>query len=106
MIRMFRFQPNQLAKFVIAFALLLCVPGFLLAGEAALDVNTATLKQLESVSGIGKEIAKRIVEFRESKGPFTNIEELQQVKGIGKGKLAKLKDKLTVGISAQSPASQ
>lgn len=104
MIRMLHIQRCSLILGFWAFVLLLGTPGWLLAGESTLDVNTATLKQLESLPGIGKETAKRIVDFREAKGPFKSLEELQQVKGIGKGKLAKLKDRLTVGIAAQSPA--
>jgi competence protein ComEA len=90
----------------ITFVLFLSSPAFLMAGDIALDVNTATIKQLEALPGIGKETAKRIVEFRDAKGPFKNLEELQHVKGIGKAKLAKLQDKLTVSIAAQSPASK
>ena len=95
----------------ITTALLTCViclvvPGLVLAGEgSALDLNTASAKQLESLPGIGKETAKRIVEYREAQGPFKSVDDLQHVKGIGKAKLAKIQDKLTVGISAKSPES-
>ena len=91
---------------VLAFTICVALPALSLSGETALNINTATAKQLESLKGIGSEIAKRIVEFREANGPFKSVDELQKIKGIGKGKLAKIQDKLTVGIAAQSSGAK
>ena len=85
--------------------LLLALPSLTLAGQDAVNINEATAKQLESLPGIGKTTAKRIVEFRKANGPFKQVDDLQKVKGVGKGKLVKLKDRLTVGIAAKSPSS-
>ena len=74
---------------------------FSFADEAQLNLNTATAEQLEGLKGIGAELAQRIIEYRAENGPFKNVDELANVKGIGEGKLAKFRDLLTVEISAQ-----
>ena len=53
----------------------------------AVDINTATEKQLSSLPGIGPQMAKRIIEAR----PFKSIQELKRVKGIGDKKFERLK---------------
>lgn len=64
---------------------------------AAVDLNTATQSELESVKGIGPAKAKSIVVHREKNGPFKKLEDLENVKGFGKASVAKLKDQLAVG---------
>ena len=61
------------------------------------NVNTATAKQLQTLPGIGKELAKRIVAYRTSHGQFQSVQELVKVRGIGKGTLAKMEERLTIG---------
>lgn len=56
-----------------------------------LDLNTATLKQLDEIPGIGESKAKAILDYRLKKGRFSRIEELIEVKGIGEKMLEKLK---------------
>ena len=46
--------------------------------------------------GIGEELARRIVEYRENNGPFSAVEDIMQVSGIGESKFAGLKDRVTV----------
>lgn len=55
------------------------------AGEAAVavNVNTATAADLERLPGVGPVLARRIVEFREARGLFRRLEDLQDVEGIG-----------------------
>ena len=60
-----------------------------------ININTASEKELDALPGIGPAIAKRIVEHRSSQ-PFTKIEEIMLVKGIGEKKFAKLKELITV----------
>lgn len=60
------------------------------------DINTATEKELIRLPGIGREIAKRIIEYREAKGGFTNIEELTNVKGIGEKRFTAIKGLILV----------
>lgn len=67
---------------------------------AAVDLNTASQSELESVKGIGPKKAKVIVEYRTKNGPFKTVDDLASVKGFGKASVAKLKDELTVGKPA------
>ena len=55
--------------------------------SAFININRATAGQLDSLDGIGPVIAKRIVEYRKVNGPFTSIEDLQKVSGIGVAKI-------------------
>ncbi len=61
-----------------------------------IDLNTATLSQLDSLPGIGPVIAERILELREKSGPYKRIEDLMNIRGIGEKKFLKLKDLITV----------
>ena len=62
----------------------------------AIDVNTATAAELQSVPGIGETLAGRIVEFREEHGPFEKVDDLLNVRGIGVASLDKLRPFLTI----------
>lgn len=65
-----------------------------LAGKV--NLNTASLGQLETLPGIGATYAQRIIEYRAKNGPFKKIEDLEKVQGIGDATFAKLKDDITV----------
>ena len=60
-----------------------------------ININTASEKELDALPGIGPAIARRIVEHRSTQ-PFTKVEDIMLVKGIGKKKFAKLKELITV----------
>jgi competence protein ComEA len=62
----------------------------------ALNLNTATPKQLEALPGIGPVLANRIVEFRERKGGYKRIEELLAIPGVSEKKWKVLRQYLTV----------
>ena len=62
-----------------------------------LDINTATAEQLEDLMGIGPVLAQAIVDYRTEHGPFSSVDELLEVSGIGAGKLAGLEGQVTVG---------
>ena len=64
--------------------------------SAKININTATQSELERLPGVGEAIAKRILEYRKSKGRFEKIEDIKNVKGIGDSKFNKLKDKIVV----------
>ena len=65
------------------------------SGEAV-NINTATKEELVALPGIGSTLADRIISFRENEGEFGSVEDLQNVKGISKKKLEKLKPHVTV----------
>lgn len=78
---------------------LIIVPTAVSPGEAVglpevvgIDINRSTASQLEGLQGVGPVLAKRIVEFREQHGPFTQVEDLLDVPGIGEAKLAGMRD--------------
>ena len=60
------------------------------------NINTAVQSELDSLPGIGPSIAQKIIDYREENGNFKNIEELQNVKGIGDAKYEEIKDRVTV----------
>ena len=60
-----------------------------------ININTASENELDALPGIGPAIARRIVKHRSSQ-PFTKIEDIMFVKGIGEKKFAKLKELITV----------
>jgi competence protein ComEA len=55
-----------------------------------IDINTADLRELSRLPGIGAELARRIIEEREANGAFVNLTDLQRVRGIGARKAATL----------------
>ena len=61
------------------------------AQKATINLNTATLDQLETLPGIGRKTAERILEQRQKSGGFKKIEELMNVKGIGEKSFLKIK---------------
>ena len=62
-----------------------------------ININTATVEELsENLSGVGESIAKRIVEYREHNGEFTNIEDIKNVSGIGDKMFESIKDLICV----------
>jgi competence protein ComEA len=60
------------------------------------NINTATLAELESLPGIGPQKAGEIIAYREEHGPFQRIEEIENVSGIGPATFEKLKDLICV----------
>jgi competence protein ComEA len=61
-----------------------------------LNLNTATLEQLDTLSGIGPATAQKILDYREEVGGFGSIEELGEIPGIGDKRLASLREELTL----------
>jgi competence protein ComEA len=61
-----------------------------------LAINRASAKELESLDGIGPVLASRIVTYRSVNGPFTAVEDLLKVSGIGAAKFAQFKEKIRV----------
>ena len=66
------------------------------AAGGVVDLNRATLADLDGLPGVGPVLAQRILDWREEHGRFTSAEELQEVPGIGPSKFADLKDHVRV----------
>jgi len=67
-------------------------PGAAEAPGALLNLNTATLAELDRLPGIGPSLAKEILAYREAHGAFASVDDLLLVPGIGPAKLAALRD--------------
>ncbi len=66
------------------------------SGKGLLDLNQATEQDLDTLPGIGPQLAERIMEYRRSVGAFHSSEELRAVKGIGKKKFERIRSLVTV----------
>lgn len=65
-------------------------------GDGRVRINQASASDIEQLPGVGPVLAARIVAHRESFGPFTVVEDLLDVSGIGEAKLATLRDSVVV----------
>lgn len=61
-----------------------------------ISINKATCEELITLPGIGPKTAKRIIEYRDTYGPFWTLDDIKNVKGIGDKKYAKLKEYITI----------
>ena len=61
------------------------------------NINTASVEQLDTLPGVGESTAQKIIADREANGPFSSPEDLKRVSGIGDKKYAELADLITVG---------
>jgi competence protein ComEA len=60
------------------------------------NVNTAAAEELETLPGIGEVLAAAIISYREEHGPFTSVDQLVDVSGIGDATLEEIRDLVTV----------
>lgn len=65
-------------------------------GGGLVNINTASVSELTTVTGIGESRAQAIIAYREANGGFQTIEDIKKVDGIKDGLFAKIKDKITV----------
>jgi competence ComEA-like helix-hairpin-helix protein len=101
----------RIATIASAAALLFFLAAGLVLAQKALpsqpiNLNTATIAQLETLPGIGPNTAKSIVDFRNHSGPFQRVEDLLAIKGISKSKLEKLRPYVTVGTAKPNQHSE
>lgn len=78
--------------FAFLFTIFLSVP---LHASNSIDVNTATAKELTELTGIGKKIAAKIIQYRKDHGMFKSIDDLAKVSGISSKTVEKNRSKLT-----------
>lgn len=84
-----------------SFCLILAVAFLLLSfnftnAQEIININTANSQELQTLPGIGPVLAGRIVDFRESNGNFSNIEDIMKVSGIAEGKFSDFKHIITI----------
>jgi competence protein ComEA len=94
-----RFAMRIARAIVPALAAALCVAA---AGaedarklEGVVNVNTASLEELQLLPGVGEARARAIVDLRKQRGGFKSLEELRAVKGIGDASLERLRPHVT-----------
>jgi competence protein ComEA len=63
---------------------------------APVNINTASLTELDTLQGVGPSTAQKIIDYRTANGPFARIEDIMNVSGIGEARFAALKDSITV----------
>lgn len=73
---------------------------------AAIDLNTATSDQLQSINGIGPKKAQAIIEYRKKNGQFKSVDDLDKVPGFGKATVTKMKKDITVGNAKAAAAGK
>lgn len=61
-----------------------------------ININTATIEELQKLSGVGESTAAKIVNYRKENGKFTSIDDIKNVSGIGENKFNKIKDYIYV----------
>ena len=65
-------------------------------GVALVNINTADEPTLETLNGVGPALAAAIIQYRTDQGPFTSVDQLDEVSGIGPATLEKLRPQVTV----------
>lgn len=80
---------------VISYAQIASAP----AGQALtnpVNINKASVEELQSISGVGAVIAQRIIDYRKTNGVFQALEDIMDVQGIGQAKYERIKSQITL----------
>lgn len=77
-------------------SLFMIISAGLVHAELTLDLNSATIEQLETIPHIGEQRAKAIIEYREQQGAFESLADLDNVKGFSSALISKLESYLVV----------
>ena len=64
--------------------------------EKKVNINTATIEELQTLQGVGESKAKAIIEYRETNGKYSKIEDIMNVSGIGESLYEKIKNNITI----------
>ena len=81
--------------FLVVLMTMMLSTSLVFAGDK-ININTATMEQLQSIKGVGESTAVAIIKYREENGSFKTIEQLSNVKGIGDKKLNKWSGSISV----------
>jgi competence protein ComEA len=115
-----RKEGKTMRRTLVTLALLasLALPAWAQEKQGVVNVNTASVQELQLLPRVGPALAKRIVEFREKNGPFKSTQELMRVSGIGEKTFAllspyvstsgatTLKEKIRAGSSRRQAQGQ
>ena len=102
---------KNITKSAVAFGLILAFVAVTLVSAAThpqplsqdkININTASVSELQQLPRVGAKVAQRIVDYREKHGKFQRIEEIMKVQGIGEKTFEGLKDQITVGDNSTS----
>jgi len=66
------------------------------AAPARVNINTADVKSLMTLTGVGRKVAEKIVEYRESRGPFKKADEIRKVEGVGNGVWERNRERIVI----------
>lgn len=103
-------KQGGITKIKIFIILAIMIAGFFcvqnVIAEELININTATLEELDTLPGIGASKAQAIIDYRELNGPFQAIEEITNVSGIGSATYENIKDLITVGYEEDPPPPQ
>ena len=66
------------------------------ASVEKININTASVKELQKLDGVGRGVAQRIVDYREANGPFKRGEDLRKVDGVGAATFERNRDRIVV----------
>lgn len=94
---------TMLKKLLVALFAVFAFSGL---ASAAVDINTATVEQLDGIKGVGPTKAKAIVEYRTKNGPFKSVDDLEKVKGFGKKSVDALRTEISVGEAPKVDAKK
>ena len=107
--------PGRLSRqIIVAAAISLLAAGVVSADKkhppaTPIDLNAATVKELEQLPGVGPTTAKAIVEFRTKSGRFHRVNDLLVIRGTSEAKLKKMRPYVTIGpapAASATPAAQ
>lgn len=73
-----------------------CISSNTTSTPTKISLNTATVEELMTLSGIGESKAKEIIAYRDTNGPFKTIDDLKNIPGIGESIFAKIKENITI----------
>jgi len=89
---------KMLNKWILSIIVTLFLStGLAFAGDKV-NINTASLEQLQTINGVGVSTAEAIITYREESGLFKNVDDLLNVKGIGEKKLEKFSEQISVAV--------
>ena len=96
-----RMRKSVVLGVIFALVFFMLLPSQSQAGqktsEKKININTASLTELQELPRIGERVAQRIIDFRKENGNFKKIEEIMKVQGIGEKVFNQIKDRITVG---------